>query len=115
LALPIIGSRDASFRFGVWSSLSAKNFRIYATLFGRWTIPESDPRFGWHSNRLTGFPDTLSLKCYVHPGQLPQRALIELEPTDHPLVVEQRDGISFDRLLEIYAIDGHDIRAALAE
>jgi hypothetical protein len=29
--------------------------------------------------------------------------------------VEQRSGISLDRLLDIYAVNGHDIRAALAD
>jgi hypothetical protein len=31
------------------------------------------------------------------------RPYIELEPTDHPLAVEQRNGISVDRVAEIYA------------
>jgi hypothetical protein len=33
--------------------------------------------------------------------------LIELEPTDHPLALEQRSGISVDRVAEIYAIMMH--------
>ena len=115
LPLPIVGSQGATFGFGVWSSLSAKNFQTYVTLFGRRKIPGSNPWFGWFSNGLIGYPDTFNLKCHVHPQQLRQRPLIELEPTDHPLAVEQRDGISFDRLLEIYAANGHDIRGALAE
>jgi hypothetical protein len=41
--------------------------------------------------------------------------LIELEPTDHPLAVEQRDGITFDRVLEIYALHGHDLRTVLSD
>jgi hypothetical protein len=52
----------------------------------------------------------VNLKCHVRPRSGRQRPLIELEPTDHPLSVEQRDGISIDRLLEIYAINGHDLR-----
>lgn len=83
------------------------------TLFGQ--IADTDPWFGWFSNRLIDYPDTINLKCHVYLQQQQQRPFIELEPTDHPLAVEQRDGITFDRLLEIYAINGHDIRAALAE
>jgi hypothetical protein len=30
-----------------------------------------------------------------------------LEPTDHPLALEQRNGISVDRVAEIYAIMMH--------
>jgi len=44
------------------------------------------------------------------PQAARQRPFIELEPTDHPLAVEQRSGITFDRLLELYAINGHDMR-----
>jgi hypothetical protein len=38
-----------------------------------------------------------------------------LGPTAHPLAMDQRDGISFDRILELYALNGHDIRAVLSE
>jgi len=44
-----------------------------------------------------------------------QRPRIELEPTDHPLAIEQRAGITFDRLLDIYALNGHDIARALVD
>src|SRR5262249_38464044 len=68
---------------------------------------------GWFSNRLRGYPDTFNLKCQVHPRSGRRRPYIQLEPIDHPLVREQRNGITFDRLLEIYAIHGHDLQAAL--
>ena len=53
--------------------------------------------FGWFSNSLPGYPETLSLKCMLHarPGGL--RPLIELEATDHPLSVAQRQGIPFQQ------------------
>ena len=61
-------------------------------------------------DRLKSYPDTLNMKCQVHPREGRQRPTIELEPTDHPLAIEQRDGITFDRLLTIYALNGHDLR-----
>jgi hypothetical protein len=73
------------------------------------------PWFGWFSNRLKGYDDTLNLKCQVHPRPGRQRPWIELEPTDHPLAVEQRRGMTLDRLLEIYALNGHDIRQTLLD
>jgi len=39
----------------------------------------------------------------------------ELEPTDHPLAVEQRHGITLDRLLDVCALNGHDIRKDLVD
>lgn len=35
------------------------------------------------------------------------RPFIELEPTDHLLAIEQREGISVERVAEIYALVVH--------
>jgi hypothetical protein len=110
LRLPILGGKDESFGYGVWSSLSAKNFALYQETFDLGTQGELGSWFGWFSNRLKGYPDTMNLKCHVHPQNDRQRPLIELEPTDHLLAVEQRDGITLDRVLEILALNGHDLR-----
>jgi hypothetical protein len=39
------------------------------------------------------------------------RPYIELEPTDHPLAVEQREGISPERVAELYEIVVHGKKA----
>ncbi|HJQ60188.1 MAG TPA: DUF2199 domain-containing protein [Vineibacter sp.] len=113
LELPIIGAGDERFGFGVWSSLSKANFGLYVDSFDSGDQDDLGPWFGWFSNTLQGYRETFGLKCQVHPRGNRDRPLIELEPTDHPLAVEQRDGITFDRLLDIYALNGHDIRPAL--
>ncbi|MFF0442053.1 DUF2199 domain-containing protein [Kitasatospora sp. NPDC004614] len=46
-------------------------------------------------------PSTVNLKTNLHTKPIGQRPLIELEPTDHPLTVEQRAGITRDRVREI--------------
>jgi hypothetical protein len=51
----------------------------------------------------------LALKSQVRPSDGRQRPFVELEPTDHPLAIEHADAISFDRLMQIYALNGHDI------
>jgi hypothetical protein len=115
LEVPILGTGGERFGFGVWSSLSTKNFELYVRSFDD---PHQDvlgPWFGWFSNRLRGYPDTLNLKCQVHPRSERRRPWIELEPTDHPLARDQRDGVTFDRLLEIYDGHGHNMRAALLD
>lgn len=38
---------------------------------------------------------------------LSNRPNLELEPTDHPLAVEQREGISVGRVADIYSIMMH--------
>jgi hypothetical protein len=113
LRLPIVGTAGEHFGFGVWATLSKKNFETYLSVFDAGDAGDLGPWFGWFSNRLPGYPDTLNVKCRVHPQDHRQRPHIELEPTDHPLAIDQRQGITLDRLLEIYALSGHDIRPGL--
>ena len=49
----------------------------------------------------------MNLKTRVHLRDHGERPRIELEPTDHPLAIEQRHGITVDRVAEIYAIMMH--------
>ena len=115
LQLPVVGAPDGHyFGYGVWATLSKKNFDLYLDTFDSGDQDHLGPWFGWFSNRLKGYPDTFNLKCQVHPRDGRQRPYIELEPTEHPLAVEQREGISFDRILQIYALHGHDLRNALS-
>lgn len=46
-------------------------------------------------------PSTINLKTNVHTRPIGERPLVELEPTEHPLAVEQRTGITRDRVREI--------------
>ena len=48
--------------------------------------------------RLPLYPNTLNLKTQVHTRPVGERPLVELKPTDHPLAVEQRHGITMDRV-----------------
>ena len=97
LEIPIRGS-GGTFTWGVWCSLSESSFLEIAA---HWDDPrrvQMGPYFGWLSTSLPGYPDTFLLKTNVHQ-QLPGiRPLVELEPTEHPLAVEQREGIAPERL-----------------
>ena len=115
LQFPILGKAETFFGFGTWATLSKKNFDRYVETFDSGEQEGLGPWFGWFSNRLKGYPETLNLKCQVHPRAGRQRPYIELEPAEHPLAVEQHKGISFDRLLEIYALNGHDLRRVLSK
>jgi len=114
LELPILGSGGMNFGYGVWSSVSKPNFELYVDTFDDGHQADLGPWFGWFSTGLKGYPDTTGLKCNIVPGNGRQRPKIVLQASDHPLAAEQRDGISFDRLLDIYALNGHDIRSDLA-
>jgi hypothetical protein len=103
LVIPVTGAApDAEVDWGVWVSLSRDSFTRTLSL---WTTPgreREEPCFGWLSSELPLYqPSTLSLKTRVHTQPVGQRPLIELEPTDHPLAVEQRAGIKLARVQEI--------------
>jgi hypothetical protein len=100
LEIPIKGTGDV-FAWGVWVTLSKPHFDRYVELLETDPPPEDGPWFGWFSNRLSGYPDTLNLKTHVHLRRGRQRPRVELEPTNHPLAVHQREGIALEHLLAI--------------
>ena len=104
LEIPIRES-DHRLGWGIWSSVSRKSFDLYTAE----TAPGDDlpgPFFGWFSNSLPGYPETLSLKCSLSLPEPHLRPVIELEPTDHPLAVDQRQGITIERTLEFIELCG---------
>jgi hypothetical protein len=115
LYLPIIGIDEKCFGIGSWVTLSKANFVVYRDTFYTADQGTLGPWFGWFCNHLKGYPETLNLKCQVHPQSGRQRPHIEIEPSDHPLAVEQKEGITFDRILDLYALNGHDIRKSLMD
>lgn len=112
LVLPIIGS-DAEFAFGVWGTLSRQNFDLYLDTFDAGAQGHLGPWFSWFSCDLRAYPNTVNLKAQMYPREGRQRPVLELMADDHPLALEQRNGVTFDRVLELYALHDHDIRAAL--
>ncbi len=78
-----------------------KNFERTRRLMKDPERVEEPPYFGWFSSRVPVYPDTLLLKTRVHSREVGIAPYIELEPTQHPLAIEQRQGITFDRAQEI--------------
>ncbi|WP_332757398.1 DUF2199 domain-containing protein [Streptomyces sp. MT206] len=109
IEIPVIGS-DEVFSWAVWVSLSRENFSRAAD---RWETPgreAEEPYFGWLTTDLSVYsPTTLNLKTHVHTRPVGERPFVELEPTDHPLAVEQCTGITRDRLQEIAAAVLHSL------
>lgn len=101
--LPVKVRRTAEdFAWGIWSSLSKQNFLRYQASYED-DMSDWEPMFGYLSNRLPYYPDTLSLKLSVQTGPKGTRPSAQLEPTDHPLAIEQRNGMTLEKLLEIIA------------
>lgn len=83
------------FEWGVWVSLSRENFVRAAQLWQTTGRENEPPMFGWLSTALPTYaPSVVNLKTMVHTRQVGLRPLVVLEPAEHPLAIEQRDGIT---------------------
>lgn len=103
IEIPIIGFEEDRFRWGAWVSLSKKS---YDEVIELWKVDPAGhgPYFGWLDSALPLYsPTTLGLKTNVHLQANNLRPWIEVEPTDHPLALEQRNGITIERVQEIAA------------
>jgi hypothetical protein len=106
LEIPVSNVKEL-FSWDVWVSLSKKNFARVSELWEKPGREAEPPYFGWLSTALPGYPSTLNLKTNVHTRQVGRRPRVELEPTDHPLALEQRQGITLSRVQEIAEIVLH--------
>jgi hypothetical protein len=106
LEIPVHGESEP-FVWGAWVSLSEESFIAWLKVFDEEHRSHVGPFFGWLNAWFTPYPDTINIKTLVHLRDQGLRPRVELEPTDHPLAVEQRDGISVGRVAEIYAIMMH--------
>lgn len=105
--IPVIGSDDV-FSWSVWCSLSEESF---LEACDRWLEPDrvnDAPYFGWLMTSLPVYPETLHLKTNVQSREVGRVPLVTVEPTDHPLAVEQRNGMSRERIQEIAHALLHD-------
>jgi len=90
---------DRDFGFGVWVSQKQENFMRY---LDEPDSSEIGPYFGWLSSEINYYEEsTLSLQTMAHFSGDGKRPTIELEPTDHPLAVDQREGITLAKAWEI--------------
>jgi hypothetical protein len=105
--IPVHGE-DEPFSWGVWVSLSESSYKQWVESFHLERRSHIGPFFGWLNAWLKPYPETMNLKTRAHLRDAGTRPYIELEPTDHPLAVEQREGISIERVAELYALMVHD-------
>jgi hypothetical protein len=106
ISIPILET-DQFFMWGVWASLSDKNYCRMIELWHDPKIVDEPSYFGWLANKLPGYPDTLNLKSNVQSEDVESRPFITLELTDHPLALEQRNGITYARVQELAALTSH--------
>ena len=100
LDIPINGAVDP-FCWGVWLSQSKDNFERYVETFDK--NQDGDGSFGWLSVAMPYYkeksPNQNHLAADVMWGT--KRPKVYLHECDHPLYIDQRDGISWDKAIEI--------------
>lgn len=101
LEIPVHAETEP-FVWGVRVSLSRRSFAMFKSSPDRPARAGLGSFFGWLSAELPRYPRTENLETRLHLRD-GIRPCIELEPSDHPRAVEQRSGMSVDRIAEIYA------------
>ena len=111
LDVPIHGAVDP-FCWGVWVTQSKESFDRYVETFSRDQSKEIS--FGWLAVTMKGY-DLCSpgeplehLKCDVNWGPQGKRPSVILHESSHRLFIDQRDGITWDRAIEIARAIMHD-------
>jgi hypothetical protein len=83
------------FGLGVWVSQKRENFYTY---LDNYDSSEIGPFFGWLCTDIAYYEEeTLLLKTMAHFRGKGLRPSIELEPTDHPLAIDQHHGITLEK------------------
>ena len=100
LEIPVHGLTEP-FVWLVWVSLSKESFGEWLSHYETAERAHFGPYFGWLNSALPLYPNTINLKTLAHVRSDGLRPLIEVEPTDHPLSLEQAEGISVERLEEL--------------
>jgi hypothetical protein len=102
IPVPIIGLAEP-FIWGVWAEVSPKNFLRTIEM---WNSPgrEDEPPFpGWLDTELFLFGDTINLPLTVQTQVVGRRPHFTVSDADHPLAIEQRNGITLHRVEQIAA------------
>jgi hypothetical protein len=101
LELPVHGTADP-FVWGVWLSVGEDDFFDFQDLLGVESRAQHAPMEGRLASPPGPYPDSTHLGARLLFRDSGLRPLVQLHPANHPLVREQREGISKARLAEIY-------------
>jgi len=100
ILVPVIGVEEP-FVWGVWAEVSPINFVRTNEL---WTVEgrEAEPAFpGWLNTQLPVFGDTSNREVSVQTQRVGKRPHFTVVDEEHPLAVEQRNGITMRWVEEI--------------
>jgi len=92
------------FQWGLWAMVTERDFRRYLELWQKGTGQEEEPPFmGWLSNLPFQYPKTKTVEVSIHLQPMGTRPSFTVLSEQHPLGVDQRNGISLERAHHILA------------
>jgi hypothetical protein len=116
LPLPIRGAPPPAVLLSVWAAVERASFDHLRTARPTGMPSESDPQDPARLlTRIGGYPDTSGLmgRAFAQPDGPPLLVLEKAQPGSfgiHPLITEHREGATLDRVFEVFAAQGHDMR-----
>lgn len=100
LTIPIHGY-EQDLIFNVWATISEDNFIKRNNLWNNPKRIKEKPYFGWLQTSLPTYGDTINIEALAIENDVGLIPTIEVIEKNHPLAVDQKNGISFERVLEI--------------
>jgi hypothetical protein len=100
IEIPVRG-QSTPLVWNVWASIDEEAFAKFVQSYEQLHRAHIGPFEGRLSARLPIYPDTENLGLRVHLRDKPLRPIFELQLSEHPLAVEQQEGITTERLSEI--------------
>jgi hypothetical protein len=107
LEIPIIGQSEP-FLWGVWASIHEE---VFDEISDSWELQGREntkgPFKGRLANAIQDYSETLNLKLKIVIQPAGTRPLFYIEESDHPLVQEQKHGISYQLAMDRASIYLH--------
>jgi len=101
IEIPVLGESEP-FVWGACVNVSESDFKQFEDAFHLKERSTLGPFAGYLANSLPCYPDTLNLHVRAHLRNDGIRPYLEIAPSDHPLHKEQCQGMSQERLTQIY-------------
>ena len=114
IRIPVLDAGEI-LTFTVWVSIGEDDFERAHQLWNDPKRVNEPPYLAELCNRIPGYPDTWHLPATIHTQPVGVRPVVELEPSEHPLVADQKRGIDAgaghrDRR-GLRGLDGHSLGA----
>ncbi len=119
LPIRIIGAAPFAFMYTVWANLDRAEFEQFFSDYRNNKLNPATRVRARLVNRIGGYPDTYNLVGTAFqdmdggPPVLIVHGMQAGMNNQHPLLVEQREGIGIDKMLELFAAYDHDMRGGI--